>query len=189
MHYYSFLKRNGFIFYWSIISSHLLPRWHSGKESTCQCRRHKRCGFYPWVRKNPWRRKWQPTPVFLPGKFHGQRSMVGCSPWSRERVGHDLVIKQQQQQQVLFSNSRPLLYYHHFRLYTWTLPDGQHWKQIDYILCSQRQRSSIWSAKTRLGVDCGSDHELLIAKFWFKLKKVGKLTRPLTIQVWPKSHP
>ena len=37
----------------------------SGKESTCQCRRHKRCGFNPWVRKIPWRRKWQPTPVFL----------------------------------------------------------------------------------------------------------------------------
>ena len=51
-------------------------------------------------------------------------------------------------------------------------------KQIDYILCSQRWRSSIQSAKTRLGADCGSDHELLIAKFRLKLKKVGKTTRP-----------
>ena len=51
------------------------------------------------------------------------------------------------------------------RLYTWTSPDGQHRNQIDYILCSQRWRSSIQSAKTRLGADCGSDHELLIAKF------------------------
>ena len=50
--------------------------------------------------------------------------------------------------------------------------------QIDYILCSQRWRSSIQSAKTRLGADCGSDHELLIAKFRLKLKKVGKTTRP-----------
>ena len=50
--------------------------------------------------------------------------------------------------------------------------------QIDYILCSQRWRSSIWSAKTRPGADCGSDHELLIAKFRLKLKKVGKTTRP-----------
>ena len=49
--------------------------------------------------------------------------------------------------------------------------------QIDYILCSQRWRSSIQSAKTRPGTDCGSDHELLIAKFRFKLKKVGKTTR------------
>ena len=60
------------------------------------------------------------------------------------------------------------------RLYTWTLPDGQYQNQIDSILCSQRWRSSIQSAKTRLGTDCGSDHELLIAKFRLKLKKVGK---------------
>ena len=64
------------------------------------------------------------------------------------------------------------------RLYTWTSPDGQHWNQIDYILCNQRWRSSIQSAKTRLRADCGSDHELLIAKFRLKLKKVGKTTRP-----------
>ena len=59
-----------------------LPRSLSGKESiTCQCRR---CGFYPWVGKIPWRGKWQRTPVFLSGKAHGQRSLVGCSPWSRK---------------------------------------------------------------------------------------------------------
>ena len=57
-------------------------------------------------------------------------------------------------------------------LYTWTSPDGQCQNQIDYILCSKRWRSSIQSAKTRLGSDCGSDHELLIAKFRLKLKKV-----------------
>ena len=51
-----------------------LPRWFSGKESFCQCRRH---GFHPWSRKIPWRRKRQPTPVFLSGKSHGQRSLVG----------------------------------------------------------------------------------------------------------------
>ena len=62
-------------------------------------------------------------------------------------------------------------------LYTWTSPDGQYQNQIDYILCSQRWRSSIQSAKIRPGADCGSDHELLIAKFRFKLKKVGKTTR------------
>ena len=59
-------------------------------------------------------------------------------------------------------------------LYTWTSPDGQHQNQTDYILCSQRWRSSIQSAKTRPRADCGSDHELLIAKFRLKLKKVGK---------------
>ena len=67
---------------------------------------------------------------------------------------------------------------HKRRLYTWTSPDGQHRNQTDYILCSQRWRSSIQSAKTRPGADCGSDHELLIAKFRLKLKKVGKTTRP-----------
>ena len=62
---------------------------------------------------------------------------------------------------------------------TWTSPDGQHRNQVDYISCSQRWRSSIQSANTRLGADCGSDHELLIAKFRLKLKKAGKTTRPL----------
>ena len=65
------------------------------------------------------------------------------------------------------------------QLYTWTSPDGQHQNQTDYILCSQRRRSSIQLAKTRPRTDyCGSDHELLIAKFRLKLKKVGKTTRP-----------
>ena len=57
-----------------------LKGW-GGKESACQCRRHKRCKFNPWIGKIPWRKKWQPTPVFLPGQFHGQRSLVGYSLW------------------------------------------------------------------------------------------------------------
>ena len=57
-----------------------LPRWLSGKESACQCKRCRRWGFHSRVRKIPWRRKWQSTPVFLPGKFHGQRSLKGYSP-------------------------------------------------------------------------------------------------------------
>ena len=67
---------------------------------------------------------------------------------------------------------------HKRRLYTWTSPYGQYRNQIDYILCSHRWRSSLQSAKTRPGADCGSDHELLIAKFRLKLKKVGKTTTP-----------
>ena len=67
---------------------------------------------------------------------------------------------------------------HKRKLYTWTSPDGQHQNQIHYIFCSQRWRSSIQSAKTRPRADCGSGHELLIAKFRLKLKKVGKTTRP-----------
>ena len=67
---------------------------------------------------------------------------------------------------------------HKRKLYAWTSPDGQYRNQIDYTLCSQRWRSSIQSSKTRPGADCGSDHELLIAKFRLQLKKVGKTTRP-----------
>ena len=59
----------------------------------------------------------------------------------------------------------------------WSI-DGQYRNQIDYIICSQRWRNSLQSTKTRLGADCGSDHELLITKFRFKLKKVGKTNRP-----------
>ena len=71
-----------------------------------------------------------------------------------------------------------LLQQHKRRLYTLTSPDGWHQNQTYYILCSQSWRSSIQSAKTRPGADCGSDHELLIAKFRLKLKKAGKTTRP-----------
>ena len=55
-----------------------LPRWFPAKESMCQCSRHK---FHPSGSKTPWRRVWQPAPVFLPGGSHGQRSLVGYSPW------------------------------------------------------------------------------------------------------------
>ena len=58
------------------------PGGASGKESARQCRRHKRCRFNLWVRKIPLRSSWQPTPVFLPGESHGQRSLAGYSPWS-----------------------------------------------------------------------------------------------------------
>ena len=59
-----------------------LPRWCSSKESTCQRRKHRRPRFDPWVGKTPWRRKWNSASVFLPENLHGQRSLVGYSPWS-----------------------------------------------------------------------------------------------------------
>ena len=70
------------------VSSKGIPWWHSGKNSACQCKRLRRHGFNPWVRKTPLRRKWQPASLFLSGKSHGQRSLVGYSPWSH-RVRHD----------------------------------------------------------------------------------------------------
>ena len=81
-----------------------------------------------------------------------------------------------QENTLVISNT--LFQQHKRRLYTWTSPDGRYQNKFDYILCSQRWRSSIQSAKTRPGDDYGSDHELLIAKFRLKLKKVEK-----TIQV------
>ena len=63
-----------------------LPRWLSGKESVCQCRRCKRGRFSPWVGNIPWSKKWLPTPVFLPGKFHGQTSLAGYRPWDHKEL-------------------------------------------------------------------------------------------------------
>ena len=86
-------KNGSILVYYSIICLfHLaryhvcfgFPRWLSGKESACQCRRGRECRFDPWVGKIPWGREWQPTSVFLPGKFHGQRSLAGYSPWGHK---------------------------------------------------------------------------------------------------------
>ena len=81
--------------YFRICSGNLgFPGDASGKEPACKCRRYKRPGFNPWVGKIPWRRTWQPTPVFLPGESHGQKSLVGYSPWGHkesamtERIQH-----------------------------------------------------------------------------------------------------
>ena len=67
-----------------------VPWWPGGKEPVYQCKRPR---FDPWVRKIPWRRKWQPTAVFLPGESHGQRSLAGFSLWGRKRVGLNLATK------------------------------------------------------------------------------------------------
>ena len=75
-------------------------------ESTSQCRKHQ---FDPWVWKMPWRRKWQPTPVLLPGKSHGQRSLASYSPWGHKRVRDDLATKQQHMSVVPHSPHSVLL--------------------------------------------------------------------------------
>ena len=96
-------------------------------------------------------------------------------PGIQNEAGQRL-IKFSQENALVIANT--FVQQHKRRLYTWTSPDGQQRNQIDFILCSQRWRSSIQSAKTRSGADCGSDHELLIAKFRLKLKKVEKTTTP-----------
>ena len=77
----SIFNHKYFIFFYKKVCSLGLPRWLRGKESACQCRTHR---FSLWVRKIPWRRKWQLTPVSLPGKSHGQKSLEGYSPWVTE---------------------------------------------------------------------------------------------------------
>ena len=82
------IKNSGFketitgFFFHQVVKFGGLPQWLSGKESTCQCRR---CGFNSWIGKIPWRRKWQPTPVFWPEKFHGQ-NLVGYSLWGYKEL-------------------------------------------------------------------------------------------------------
>ena len=86
------------VYYWTSARS---GWWLGGKESACQCRR---CGFDPWVGKILWKGKLQPIPVFLPGKFNGQRSLAGYSPWGCKIARHKLVTKQQQWQNIVYYN-------------------------------------------------------------------------------------
>ena len=78
------------MYYIYIYISMGFPGGANGKELACQCRRHKRCRLDPWVGKIPWRRAWQPTPVFLPGESHGQRSLEGYHPLGLQRVRYYL---------------------------------------------------------------------------------------------------
>ena len=110
------------------------------------------------------------------------KSRKSRNTWGNRQIGMQNEAGQRliefcQENALVIANT--LFQQHKRRLYTWTSPDGQHWNQTDHILCSQQWRSSIQSAKTRLGADCGSDHELLLAQFRLKLKKIGKTTRPL----------
>ena len=138
-----------------------------------------------------WRVLWRPTRPFrtntpkrCPFHYRGLECKSRKSrntwsnkqiwPWSTEEAGERL-IEFCQENALVMANT--LFQQRKRGVYTWTSPDGQYQNQTDCILCSQRGRSSIQSAKTRPGADCGSDHELLIAKFRLKLKKVEKTTR------------
>ena len=135
------------------------------------------------LRSWSWTVLWRPTRPFrantqkwCPFHFRGLEWEVGSQEtpgvmgrfglWVQNEAGQRL-IEFCQENTVLIANT--LFQQHKRRLYTWTSADGQYWNQIDYTLCSQRWRSSIQSVKTRPGADCGSDHELLIAKFRLKL--------------------
>ena len=125
-----FLKKKKKVF--NLVSITLLwglPRWLRGKESACQSRR---CGFDPWVEKIPWRRKWQPTPVFLPGESHRQRSLVGYSPWghkesdrSEYRLRHSFMGEDFSQLLFhigLFQTADYFLIFHGMQIKWWSFP-------------------------------------------------------------------
>ena len=107
----------------------------------------------------------------------GMQSRKSRDTWSNRQVwpcstkGSRAKVKRVLQENALVP-ANTLFQQHKRRLYTWTSPDGQYRNQIDYVLCSQKWRHSIQSVKIRPGADCGSDHQLLIAKFRLKLKKV-----------------
>ena len=128
------------------------PWWLIGKEPTCQCRRR---GFDPWVRKSPWRRKWQPIPVFLPGKLHGQGSLEGYSPGVHKSVGHDWATKQHQQS-LKMTDSRTSLLVQWLRLCTpsaggWcsTSGWGTRYNMLQLRVCMLQKRSAILRAATK----------------------------------------
>ena len=89
---YGFTAELSAVFHWFFCLSFGLPWRLSGKTPACQC---SRLSFNPWVRKVSWRRKWQPAPVFLPGRCHGQRSLGAYSPWGYETGWHALATKWQ----------------------------------------------------------------------------------------------
>ena len=85
------------------------PGGTSGKKFTCQYKRPKRGGFDPWVRKIPWKRAWQPTPVFLPGESHGWRSLTGYSPWGHKESDTTEGLTMSYFQTLLSKDMKPLI--------------------------------------------------------------------------------
>ena len=133
-----------------------------------------------WRPTRPFRTNTQKDVLFIIGDWNakaGSQETPGVTGKFGLGVRNEVwLIEFCQENALVIANT--LFQKHKKRLYTWTSPDGQHWNQIDFILCSQRWRCSIQSAKRRPGADCGSDRELLIVKFRLKLKKAGKTTRP-----------
>ena len=167
---------------WALFLSKQTMQYHSNPSL---------CSKQEYWRSCSWMVLWRPT---RPSKtnspkrchFHHRglkhKSRKSKDTWSNGKFGigvqneaGQVLTEFYQENAVVIANA--LFQQHKRRLCTWTSPDGQHWNQIDCILCSQRWRSSIQSAKTRPGADYGSDHELLIAKFRLRLNNVGKTTR------------
>ena len=131
-----------------------------------------------WFRKSYWNRKFGNNDLYSPNcsyyKYNTLWRVWPCLP--RKFTSCTLIIIKLRKYSLVIANT--LFQQQKRRLYTYTSLDGQYRNQTDYILCSQRWRSSIQSVKTRSWADCGSDHELVMAKLRLKMKKVGKTPRP-----------
>ena len=157
----------------------LLPRWHSVKNPSASAEDQGMLCLSPGLGRSPgggnssilaWEIPWTQETCGL------QSSVTKIWTWLSDWA-HTHTHTSSSSSSLYSHMSNALFQEHKRRLYTWTSPDSQYQNQIDYILCSQKWRSSIQSAKTRLGADCGSDHKFLNAKFRLKLKKVRKTTR------------
>ena len=150
--------------------------WTLGQEDPLEKRMAAHCNILAW--RMPW--------IEEPGGIQFMRCERVRPDWATDTFSHILWLwntkwSRAKANRVCQENilviANILFQQHKRQLYKWMAPDGQYWNQIDHIFCSQRWRSSIQSAETRPGADCGSDHELLIVKFRLKLKKVGKTNR------------
>ena len=104
-----------FIILITLLYKYRLPWWLNGKESICQCKRYR---FDPWVRKIPWRKKWQPTPVFLPGKSHGQRSLDGSmGSWGPRGPLEDHGVKKSVRHNLMTKTTTKIYMYTHLHIY------------------------------------------------------------------------
>ena len=109
-----------------------IPRWLSGKESACHCRRHR---FNPWVGQIPWRRAWQPTPVFLPGEYLWMEETGRLQSIGLLRVGHNWSDLAHKHATHLLTGSKVLSTYMHYL----TLPHTNRWGTDSYYLCSTNE--------------------------------------------------
>ena len=100
------------------------PDGASGKESACQCRKCKRCWLDAWDGKIPWRRKWQPTPLFMPGESHRQRSLAGYSPWVPKSQTWLRWLSTGTQSIIIWSTKLSIFLFYKCKLFVWFCTDS-----------------------------------------------------------------